>query len=79
MNEAPVAGQLVGVRQRQYFVEEVVPKGPGELLNLDRELNRQRAEEERLSGVATEDRMKSPKRGKRTSRKQAGDQPEWFS
>jgi hypothetical protein len=30
MNEAPGAGQLVGVRQRQYFVEEVVPKGPGD-------------------------------------------------
>jgi ERCC4-related helicase len=30
MIEAPVAGQLVRVRQRQYFVEEVVPKGPGD-------------------------------------------------
>src|SRR5215469_16693104 len=30
MLEAPVAGQIVRVRQRQYFVEEVVPPGAGD-------------------------------------------------
>jgi SNF2 family DNA or RNA helicase len=30
MIEVPVAGQLVYVRQRQYFVEEVIPPNPGD-------------------------------------------------
>jgi hypothetical protein len=45
------------------------------------ELNRQHAEEEGLSGVAAEARVKSSKRGKRgkrTIRKQARDQPAIF-
>ena len=41
------------------------------------ELNRQRAEEERLSGAAAEGKAKA-KSPKRTSRKKAGDQPEMF-
>jgi hypothetical protein len=42
------------------------------------ELNRQRAEEERLSGIAAEGGGKAPKRGKKASRKKASDQPELF-
>jgi hypothetical protein len=42
------------------------------------ELNRQRAEEERLSGLAAEGGSKAPKRGKKASRKKASDQPELF-
>lgn len=30
MIEVPVAGQLVRVRQRRYFVEDVVPPNPGD-------------------------------------------------
>jgi hypothetical protein len=30
MPRAPEAGNIVRVRQRQYFVEEVVPRGPGD-------------------------------------------------
>ncbi len=42
------------------------------------ELNRQRAEQERLSGAAAEGGTKSPKRVKRSSRKKPSDQPEMF-
>jgi hypothetical protein len=30
MTAAPQAGQIVGVRQRQYFVEELVPPAAGD-------------------------------------------------
>ena len=42
------------------------------------ELNRQRAEEERLSGLAAEGSVQSPKRAKKASRKKPSDQPELF-
>ena len=36
MTAAPEAGQIVRVRQRQYFVEEIVPPNPGDDLTLVR-------------------------------------------